>query len=399
MPDSGARYKKYYRRFLQAHPGQLHFTAHSHHYWPDVTREAMLQYWDDTALQVDDKWTWLHSGLIPRLQQRIGTLLGSNSPQQLCFAPSTHELLVRLLSCLALNRKVQILTSTAEFHSFSRQIRRLEETGWCQVTRIASEPIGEFAPRMVAALRQQSWDLLFFSQVFFDSGLVVTDLAEIAAAAPPSCLVAIDAYHGFAALPFAPGPLLERVFYLAGGYKYAQGGEGCCFMHVPPGCRLRPAITGWFADFEHLDQPGSRVDYAADGRRFAGATFDPTGLYRLDAVLSLYERERIGISALHAHVSALQQRFLAGLEQPVACFQGGRWVHEPGRPHGHFLAIELPGAGAAALVQQLKQQGIHSDRRGQRLRFGFGAYHDYKDIDRLLNCLRALPTPPVPRPR
>ncbi len=393
MPDVDAGYKKYYRRFLEAHPDELHFTAHSHHYWPDVTREAMLQCWDDAALKVDDKWAWLHTDLIPRLQQRIGTLLGSNSPQQLCFAPSTHELLVRLLSCLALNRKVQILTSSAEFHSFERQIRRLEETGWCHVTRIPSEPIAEFAPRMVAALRRQSWDLLFFSQVFFDSGLVVTELAKIVEAVQGSCLVAIDAYHGFAALPCAPGPLLDRVFYLAGGYKYAQGGEGCCFMHAPPGCRLRPAITGWFADFAHLDKPGSQVDYATDGRRFAGATFDPAGLYRLDAVLGLYERERIGIGELHDHVSALQKRFIAGLHKPVACFQGETWIHEPGRPHGHFLAIELPGERAAALVQQLKQRGIHTDSRGQRLRVGFGAYHDNNDIDRLLQCLRNLPAP------
>ncbi|MFC6669882.1 hypothetical protein [Marinobacterium aestuariivivens] len=219
---------------------------------------------------------------------------------------------MRLLSCLPIDRQVRVLTSTAEFHSFERQLRRLEETGWCRVTRIPSEPVGEFAPRMEAELRRQPWDLLFFSQVFFDSALAVTELGRIVAATPDDCLVAIDGYHAFAALPLQPGPLLQRAVYLAGGYKYAQGGEGCCFIHVPVNCSLRPAITGWFADFEHLERRGDGVGYAADGRRFAGATFDPAALYRLDAVLGLYEKEGILIADIHRHVQTLQQRFLRG---------------------------------------------------------------------------------------
>ena len=30
-------YKKHFSRALEAHPGRLHFAAHSHHLWPDVT--------------------------------------------------------------------------------------------------------------------------------------------------------------------------------------------------------------------------------------------------------------------------------------------------------------------------------------------------------------------------
>ncbi|MFC6669881.1 hypothetical protein [Marinobacterium aestuariivivens] len=72
--------KQHYRRFLAAHPNELHFTAHSHHYWPDVTRDAMLRCWDDAARLVDDKWSKLHGELMPRLQRRIATLLGSATP-------------------------------------------------------------------------------------------------------------------------------------------------------------------------------------------------------------------------------------------------------------------------------------------------------------------------------
>ena len=62
-------YKKYYQRFIQAHPQTQHYACHSHHYWPDVTREAMLQYWDDTARLVDDKWDMMFGQKVPRVQQ------------------------------------------------------------------------------------------------------------------------------------------------------------------------------------------------------------------------------------------------------------------------------------------------------------------------------------------
>jgi hypothetical protein len=40
---------------------------------------------------------------------------------------------------------------------------------------------------------------------------------------------------------------LEDAFVVGGGYKYRQLGEGNCFLRLPPACRLRPVVTGWFA--------------------------------------------------------------------------------------------------------------------------------------------------------
>ena len=78
-----------------------------------------------------------------------------------------------------------------------------------------------------------------------------------------------------------------RAFYVAGGYKYAMAGEGACFLHVPPSAAsLRPRNTGWFAAFEALDEKvAGRVPYSSGAMRFMGATFDPSGLYRLNATM------------------------------------------------------------------------------------------------------------------
>ena len=83
------------------------------------------------------------------------------------------------------------------------------------------------------------------------------------------------------------------MFVVAGGYKYAQWGEGVCFLRVPPGgAALRPLYTGWFAGFAELDAPRDRArptGYEADGASaFAGSTFDPASFYRAAAVAASY---------------------------------------------------------------------------------------------------------------
>ncbi|WP_449357748.1 hypothetical protein [Alishewanella longhuensis] len=44
----------------------------------------------------------------------------------------------------------------------------------------------------------------------------------------PAMLV-IDGYHGFMALPTDLSAIAERIFYLSGSYKYAQGGGRSLF--------------------------------------------------------------------------------------------------------------------------------------------------------------------------
>ena len=209
-----------------------------------------------------------------------------------------------------------MLTSDAEFHSFTRQIARLEEEELLAVERVAAEPAATFGERFRAAARQGGHDLILVSQVFYNSGATCGEIAAIAAAVHSSAaFIVIDGYHGFMALPTDLSQVAARIFYLAGGYKYAMAGEGACFMHCPPGYAPRPRDTGWFASFGALTGavPGG-VAYAADGSRFLGATFDPSGLYRLDAVLEWIDRIELSVAAIHDHVLALQERFMKAVD-------------------------------------------------------------------------------------
>ena len=383
-------YKQFYRRFLTANASKQHYTCHSHYYWPDVTRDAMLEYWEDSARYVDDKWTHIFSHAVPQVQKEISGILNTGMPEQIVFAPNTHELVARLLSCLDFSAQPAILSTDSEFHSFNRQINRLNETGAITFEQVATQPFDTFTTRFIDAIKKRRWDMIFLSQVFFNSGYSVSQLDQIVEAADNAqTLIVIDGYHGFMAMPTDLSRLAHRVFYLGGGYKYAQAGEGVCFAHVPKACKQRPVYTGWFAEFGEVHEPRSdQGNYAADGMRFAGATMDFCALYRLRAVLSLFREHEITVDKIYAHVKAIQAHFLTHLDaQNHPLLNRDNLMVDDPDACGHFLTFNLPDEHITEMLAQfLRSHHILTDYRGNRLRFGFGLYHDAEDID--LACLK-----------
>jgi kynureninase len=388
--------KEHFSRFLEAYPDRLHVAAHSHHLWPDVSFDAQARAWLDAAELVDDKWDRILGEVVPEAQTHIARRLHLSDPATIAFAPSIHALLVRLLSSLP--RPLRILTTDAEFPSFGRQARRLEEAGQATVVRVAAEPYATFPARFTAAAAEGGHHLVWLSHVHYNSGYVVPDLPALVEAVPdPATVVALDAYHGFMALPTDLAPLEHRVFYAAGGYKYAMAGEGACFLHCPPAYAERPVDTGWFAGFDAvIHSPGSAsvpataastVAYPADGRRFQGGTFDSTGVYRFNSVQRWFDGLGLTVDGVHAHVRRLQDRFLADLPgelQEMALVPGRDEVPD----RGNFLTFRSPRA--FDLRQRLHAAGVITDSRGDRIRFGFGLYHDDDDIAELAHRLRSL---------
>lgn len=372
-------YRHLYSRFLGAHPGEQHFASHSHHYWPDVTLEAHIEYWQDSCQYVDKKWDYFFSQKIPKAQKLIAENLGFSKPSQIVFAPNTHELTSRILSCFPSSRKFRVLTTDSEFYSFERQISRLEEAEACEVVRVPTEPFTTFEARFCAEASQAEFDLVFFSEVFFNSGVAVQNTAALVSAVKnPECLVVVDGYHSFMALPTRWSALEKRVFYIAGSYKYAQGGEGCCFMWVPPDCALRPQNTGWFASFGTLASYDRKVQYSSDGFRFAGSTMDYSALYRLIAVLELFKEEGLRPENIHTQIQWLQSHFLKALtEQNHEVLNTKRLLVQSLSHHGHFLTFRCDSSEQCEkLSAALAHEKILTDYRGDRLRFGFGLYHD-----------------------
>ena len=373
-------FKRLFSRSLDAMPERLHLAAHSHHLWPDASFDGQQQAWLDAAHLADRKWDKVMDEVWPEAQRHVAAELGVTA-DRIVFASNTHDFLIRLFAAVPAQGPVRILTSDGEFHSARRQFARWEEAGLARVTRVSAEPFDSFSERFIDAAAVGGHDLILVSRVLFNSGRIFEHSERLAALArPEGPWVVIDGYHAFMAIENPlPETTAETAFYLGGGYKYAMAGEGCAFMHCPPGFGSRPPVTGWFAEFGDLTAPpGSSVGYTRDAMRFMGATFDPSALYRFNAVQRMLRAEELTTAAIGAHVAALQQRLLGAIAAtPLAeaCLLNPL----TGGAHARFLAFRA--AKAADWNAQLMAANCIADVRGDVLRVGLAIYHDEADIE------------------
>ena len=385
-------FKPLFAKSLGAAPDRLHFAAHSHHLWPDASFEGQVQCWEDAASQADHKWDKVMDEVWPTAQANVAAELGTGDPSAIVFASNTHDFLIRLVAACPgqKGQALRVLTSDGEFHSARRQMARWAETGEVALTKVAAEPFEDFVVRFIAAASAGDHDLILVSQVLFNSGRLFDRVAELAALARPGGpWVVIDSYHAFMAFEAPIGAAAaQSAFILGGGYKYAMAGEGMGFMHCPPGFGERPPLTGWFAEFGELTAPpGSSVGYTRDAMRFMGATFDPSALYRFNAIQAMLRENGIDTARVAARIANLQAQLIEAI--------GGTALGEAellnplnGGPHARFLSFR--DERAQRWCAQLDLAKVVTDVRGDVLRIGFGLYHDEEDVDLLAGAIAKL---------
>jgi selenocysteine lyase/cysteine desulfurase len=385
--------KSFYSHFLGSQSGKLHFAAHSHHFWPDVSRAGHLEAWEDAALMNDAKWEKIFNTVIPRFQQHLAKMLQVRDHTMIALAPNTHDLLIKVFSPL-LQKPLRVLTTDSEFYSFSRQLRRWEEVHHgLKVTRVSTENFltASKAFYLELAEKARECDVLFISQVFFNSGLALdlVELKRIIDTLAVSTVVIIDGYHATGAIPTDLSELEGRVYYLGGGYKYLQAGEGAGFMLAPRN-ELLPTLTGWFAEFADLSnaKKGS-VPFAENGMKYWGSTFDPCAWYRFNAVWDFFEKMNLNVDKIHQQIREYQLFFIQHLPAHSLLERCQPLFSQSLDHHGHFLTFRASSLEEGAAIEEtLKERGVTIDRRGDRLRFGFGLYQDRTDILSLINRLK-----------
>lgn len=390
LDDLARRLRPHYARFLAGRDEQCLLTAHSHQAWPDISREGHLECWDDAAARIDGKWTKVFTQILPDFQRHVAERLGSGRDHDLAIAPNSHELAYRLASCFPADAPV--VTTDSEFHSLRRQLDRLEEDG-LPVTRVpVHDPDPEaFADRFVTALEEvrPAWAAL--SLVLFTTSRRIVQLPKILErAAQLGVPVLVDAYHAFNTLELDVDRWPGQVFVTGGGYKYAQTGEGACWMLLPEDVSgFRPRQTGWFADFESLEAQPSTVGYSKGGARFFGSTFDPSGLYRGVWTLRWMDQMKLTPAALRAQSVLGTERIIERYDHFGLADRGVELASPRDPKHrGGFVTFSTPRA--AELQLKLKQAGVHTDARAHLLRFGPAPYTLAWEIDKGVETLAAL---------
>jgi kynureninase len=342
---------------------RLLLTGHSHQAWPDVAREGVIEAWKDAARLVDEKW---ERAFEKAERVRDGFRLWLDEPgAEIALDQNTFGLVLRFLSALDLRRRPRLVTTSGEFHTLRRLMARLAEEELLDVAVVPARPAETLAERLAAETNDRTAAVLV-SAVLFEDSRIVPGLGELAAACGQvGAELLVDVYHALGCLPFplaAQG--LESAWVVGGGYKYLQLGEGNCFLRLPPQAdELRPAFTGWFAEFAEMAAekvPGT-LEYPKGGMRFAGATYDPTSHYRAARVFDFFAEQGLTPDVLRENYLRQTTVLAEALGAPVER-----------EDFGGFLAVEV--GDAESLSRRLAEQGLMMDSRGRYLRLGPAPY-------------------------
>ncbi|MCP2260686.1 Selenocysteine lyase/Cysteine desulfurase [Streptoalloteichus tenebrarius] len=362
----------HYRRFRVA--DRLLLSGHSHQAWPDVALEGQVEAFEDAARHVDDKWEHAFARA-EEVREGYRRLLG-DPDAEIALAASTHDLVIRFLSGLDLAARPRLVTTDGEFHTLRRQLARLAEEG-VEVVRVRTDPVDTLAARLAEAV-DDGTSAVLVSAVLFATSRIVPGLDALAAACQRRGVeLLVDVYHALGVLPVRLSEWgLETAWVTGGGYKYLQLGEGNCFLRLPGHAdRMRPVVTGWFAEFAALAD-GERPDLVPYGRgaaRFAGATYDPTSHYRAARVFRFFANHGLTppfLREVSLHQVDLLARRFDQLDLPEEVVTRDRAT--PRECFGGFLALRSPHAGE--LRAGLAERGVHTDSRGEHLRFGPAPY-------------------------
>lgn len=365
---------------------RLLFTGHSHQAWPDVALSGMIEAFDVASRLVDNKWDIVFNKI--EVMSDYLKKYYDDPDGQYTHAENTHHLIVRWLSALDLRHKRKIVTTDTEFYSLYRQLSRLSEEG-IEVIYVQALPLEDFSERLKGVL-DDSTAAVMLSRVYFENSLINTELTQVAADCREKGIpLMIDDYHGTNVVPLSVRlARLEDCYILIGGYKYLQWGEGNCFLRSPQHCKMRPLITGWFSAFSTLKQPRSRgpVHYDDGPWRFYGATFDGTSAFRGAAVVKFFEEQGLTPKLLHKlyteQVAYMKYKFMhLDLDRHTIKLAHDYEI----KYNGGFLALK--SSYAQHYYEQLKEEGVLTDCRGDILRFGAAPYLVSRQIDEAFDIL------------
>ena len=358
---------------------RLLLSGHSHQAWPNQGFRGQQEAWEDAALLVDDKWARAFAKA-DRVRAGYRRLL--DDPDGFySLGASNHDLLTKLFSALPMRERPKIVTTTSEFYSMARQMRRWEEEG-VEIVRVPSAPADSVGERLAGEVCDRT-SAVYTSTVFFDTAAIAGDLTAVAEASRRhGAILVLDTYHQLNVVPFSLSDRgLEEAYVVSAGYKYCQLGEGNAFLRFPADCKLRPVVTGWFAEFGDLTERKApeTVPYPSGHDRFAGATYDPTSHYRAGEVFDFFEEQAL-LPGLLREISQHQIGLLASefdaLDLDPKKISRDRSLALSDT--AGFLALSSPVAGR--IQHALKAAGVFTDSRGTTLRFGPAPYLSDRQI-------------------
>ena len=292
-------------------------------------------------------------------------------PDDVAVTTSLSAGVSALASAVRFDERPKVVISDFEFPTIG-QIWHAQQLRGAEVPVVDPE-------RVVEAIDERT-AIVSVTAVCYRNGsrLPVEEIARVAHERGALCL--LDAYQAAGSLPLDVTSL--GVDALATGVlKYLLGSAGLAFLWTRPGLatELTPTETGWFADRDIFEMAHTRYAPAPNARRFQSGTPPVPAIYTGIAGMELMRE--IGIAETREHVTALNDRLIAGVDEL------GGVVVTPREPERRGALVCIRSTDAPALVQALGGEGVVASERDSNLRVSPHAYNNEEDIDAVLAAL------------
>ena len=341
----------------------------------DAVRGAYADYltgWDERGAPWD---YWVERSEAARAA--FARLVGAE-PEDVAVTTSLSAGVSALASAIDWRERPRVVVSDFEFPTIG-QIWHAQELRGAEVVHVPADGAQIPLERFDAAIDDRT-AVVSITAVCYRNGarLPVEEIARIAH--ERGALVVLDAYQAAGTYPLDVRELGVDVV-AAGVLKYLLGSAGLGFMWCRPGlaAELLPTQTGWFADRNIFEMDIRDYSPAPDARRFESGTPPVPSLYAGVAGMELMLE--IGIAETREHVTALNERLIAGVDEL------GGVVVTPREPESRGALVCVRSTDAPALVGALGGDGIVTSERDGNLRISPHAYNTDDDIDTVLASL------------
>jgi kynureninase len=350
-----------FSRALAATPDGIYLANHSLGRPLDAMDDdvrAGLGAWYDRMGGAWDAWM----AEIAAHRDRLARLLGA--PHGDCVVPKTSagQGLRAILNTFEANAVPRVVALRGEFDSIDVVLREYARRGRIALSFVEARADGRFEHEDIVAAIGNRVDLCVVSEVVFNSGQRLDDVAALVAAAHAAGgRLLLDVYHSLGAMP--DDVIRHDVDFAVGGsYKYLRGGPGACFLYLHPrhlDGSLRTLDIGWFAKrdrfaYRRPDPP----ELAEGGDAFLESTPPVITCYQARAGQRLLLA--LGPARVRDYSLRQQRRLVELLAEHGVAAKGGT----PDR--GAFVVVDTQLA--AQWCDALGSRGIVTDARGPWLR-------------------------------
>jgi selenocysteine lyase/cysteine desulfurase len=304
--------------------------------------------------------------------------LVSAEPGDVAVTTSLSAGVSALASAIDWGERPRVVVSDFEFPTIG-QIWHAQELRGAEVVHVPAEGAQIPLERFAEAIDERT-AVVSITAVCYRNGARLP-VEEIAALAHErGALVLLDAYQAAGSYPLDVRELGVDVL-AAGVLKYLLGSAGLGFVWCRPGlaAQLLPTQTGWFADRDIFEMDIRDYSPAPSARRFESGTPPIPSLYAGVAGMELMME--IGIPETRTHVTALNERLIAGVDEL------GGTVVTPRDPDSRGALVCIRATDAQALVAALAADNIVTSERDRNLRISPHAYNTDDDINTVLTAL------------